>query len=461
MDKTGPEETLRRLKIYFHDGITLPYNFRREKLASLAETITAYEDEIVRGLRADLQKDDFTSYASEIGIVLGEIRNAFKHLKRWMRRELRPINAMTFPSIARVVSEPYGVCLIIGPWNFPFLLVMQPLVAAIAAGNCVILKPSERAPVTAKIVARIIREVFDPAYVAVIQGGAETSKRLLKLRFDFVFFTGSSAKGRGVMRAAAEHLTPVLLELGGKNPCIVHSDADVEKAARRIAWGKFLNAGQSCIAPDFVAVQTDVRDELLEHIRKFLKEFYGENPWMSTSYERIVDSASLKALAGLIEGENAYIGGIVEESERYMAPTVLTNVRWDSPVMEEEIFGPVLPVISYGVIHELVARLAGYPAPLALYIFTTNRDIRNRLISRIRSGAVCVNDVVLQASIRSLPFGGVGESGMGSYHGKAGFDAFTYRRSILLRTSRPDWQIRYPPYRTPGKWLKAVLRRLL
>jgi aldehyde dehydrogenase (NAD+) len=364
------------------------------------------------------------------------------------------------PGTGWVQPEPFGVCLILGPWNYPVQLLLSPLVACLAAGNCAILKPSEHAPATAAILAEMVSDSFSPDAVCLVQGERETAESLLELRFDKIFFTGSTAVGKRVMAAAANHLTPVSLELGGKSPCIVTEHASLDVAVRRIVWGKFLNAGQTCVAPDFVCVHKSIHQTFLDKCRKELIGFYGENPRSSPDYARIVNDHHFARLEALINGEAIVVGGEMDRHERYFAPTILTNVNWDSPVMHEEIFGPILPVLSYDKLDDVVKRLCDHDTPLALYVFSDDRVEQETLVRDVRSGGVCINDTVTHILCHELPFGGLGSSGLGRYRGKAGFDAFSHDRSVLRRSTRFDPGMRYPPYKTPLATLRTAMRFL-
>jgi aldehyde dehydrogenase (NAD+) len=360
-----------------------------------------------------------------------------------------------------VQSEPFGVVLILGPWNYPLQLLVSPLVSAIAAGNCVALKPSELAPRTAEAIARLIRDCFEERLVTVVNGGPDVAEALLRQRFDKIFFTGSTRVGRLVMEAAAKHLTPVTLELGGKCPAIVCADASLALAARRIAWGKFLNAGQTCVAPDFVLVAREARDPFLAAMRKVLPEFYGDDAARSEDYGRIVNRAHFERLVSYLQDGKAVHGGRHDAKDLFIAPTILANVSPDAAVMQEEIFGPILPVLEFDKLDHALALLRGRPTPLALYVFTRDRATEARVLAEARSGGACVNDVVSHMIGPGLPFGGLGASGMGAYRGRAGFEAFSHQRAVLRRATWPDLPFRYPPQKLSLAGLKRVMRFLL
>jgi aldehyde dehydrogenase (NAD+) len=451
-------ELITRQRAFFQSGATASGEFRRARLKALADGLAARETAILEALHADLRKSPHEAYASELGFVLGEIRHALAGLGRWMRPERRKPPFLAWPARAEVRRDPFGVALIIGPWNYPLQLLLTPLVGAIAAGNTAVLKPSEFAPHTAAVIAGMMADLFDDEFVAVVEGDRECAERLLREKFDTIFLTGSTATGRAVMAAAARHLTPVTLELGGKSPCIVCADAPVEMTARRIVWGKFMNAGQTCVAPDHLWVDRQIMPALLEALKKALREFYGEDPQHSADYGRIIHRRHFdRLLAFLSEGRIVH-GGRADAADLYLEPTLLTEVGPEHSVMQEEIFGPVLPVMEFGDLGEVLDRLRGEPAPLALYLFTADRRLRERVIGETRSGGVCVNDTISQILGRDLPFGGLGESGMGSCHGRASFDCFTHQRTVLTRSLAVDPAFRYPPPRASLAVLKRLLR---
>ncbi|MCL2885072.1 MAG: aldehyde dehydrogenase family protein, partial [Oscillospiraceae bacterium] len=352
-----------------------------------------------------------------------------------------------FPSRCWRRPEPYGVVLLMSPWNYPFQLTVAPLVGALAAGNCAVVKPSAYSPATSAIIARMIRECFDEQYVAAVEGGRQENQALLHQKFDYIFFTGSVAVGKTVMAAAAENLTPVTLELGGKSPCLVDETADIKMAAKRIAWGKFLNAGQTCVAPDYVFVHSKVKAALLAELAKCVKMFYGDDPLVCEDYPKMINDKHFDRVMGLTQGEQIHIGGQSDKERLKIAPTVLDNVNFDSPVMGEEIFGPVLPVIAFDDLKEAVNEINRRPKPLALYVFTSNKQNENFVLNNVRFGGGCVNDTVVHLATSHMPFGGVGESGTGGYHGRASFDTFTHYKSILKKSRRIDLPLRYPPYK--------------
>jgi aldehyde dehydrogenase (NAD+) len=429
---------------FFSTGQTKPIAFRLEQLQNLQQAITKYQDAIVEAAKQDLGRPEYEAYF-EIATI-AEIKQALKSLKQWMKpqRVASPIDQ--FPSTAWIQPDPLGVVLIIGPWNYPFQLIVSPLVGAIAAGNCAILKPSEHAPHTAQVVAEMIQSAFDPQYIAVAQGDAQVSQQLLAEKFDHIFFTGGTAIGRVVMAAAAKHLTPVTLELGGKSPCVVEADARLDYAAKRIAWGKFINAGQTCIAPDYLLVDRRIKQELLTKIKAYIQEFYGTDPSTSPDYARIINQRHFSRLASFLDNGTLLLGGQTDLDKRYIAPTLLDNVSWDAPVMQDEIFGPILPVVEYGELEEAIALINARPKPLALYFFSSDKRKQGQMLESTSSGGVCINDTVMHIAVSALPFGGVGESGMGRYHGKASFDTFSHYKSVLKKGMWLDLAWRYAPY---------------
>ena len=451
------EAIIARQREFFQSGATRAPEFRRAQLLKLAGLLASHETKLLTALHADLRKSPHQAYASEIGFVLGEIRFTLRHFVSWMRPQRRHSPMLAWPARSHVQPEPYGLALIIGPWNYPLQLLLSPLVGAIAAGNCAILKPSEFAPHTAEVLDQMIRGAYPEDYLTIIRGERETSEALLREKFDSIFFTGGTAAGRAVMAAAARHLTPVTLELGGKCPCIVCHDAPVETTARRIIWGKFMNAGQTCVAPDHVWVDHRIAPALLDAMMKTLADFHGEFPQQCPDYGRIIDRRHFERLTQYLKQGDIACGGECDPADLYMAPTILTNVLWDAPVMTEEIFGPILPMMEFSDIDGVLANLRERPKPLAVYLFTRDRALQKRVLAGTQSGGVCINDTILQILGNDLPFGGVGESGMGSYHGRASFDCFSHKRAVMRRPFALDSGFRYPP---PGVSLR-VLKRLL
>ncbi|MFS0868380.1 aldehyde dehydrogenase [Paenibacillus xylanilyticus] len=420
-------------RAFFYTGQTKNIDYRIRALQQLRQGIEKYEQRILDALRADLNKSEAEAYSSEIRIVLGELDFALDHLKDWAAPKAVPTSSLIPDGVSTIYTEPYGLALIIAPWNYPFQLAFGPLIGAIAAGNCAIIKPSELTPSVSRLTYDLVEEIFPKEYVAVMEGEVETSTALLNEKFDYIFFTGSTGVGRIVMKAAAEHLTPVTLELGGKSPVIVHKDADLQLAAQRIVRGKFLNAGQTCVAPDYLLVHRDVHDKLLELIAAEIKDKFGEDVIRNTDFPHIVNARNFDRLSVFLNGGNALIGGRSDRDQLLIEPTVLGNVDWDSPVMQEEIFGPILPVMIYNDLNPLLDEIVRRPKPLALYLFTQDEDLQNQILDQISFGGGCINDTLSHMTSHFLPFDGVGESGMGAYHGHKSFEVFSHHKSILKR----------------------------
>ena len=450
-----------RQRAFFQTGATRPIEFRRAQLEKLSAALARYEPTLLAALHTDLRKSPGQAYTSEIGLLQAEIRCALKRLANWTTPSRRRTPWFVAPSRGWVQPEPFGGALILGPWNYPVQLLLTPLVSAVAAGNCVMLKPSELAPRTAEAIAALVRETFAEEYISVATGDANVAEALLAERFDKIFFTGSTRVGRMVLAAAAKHLTPVTLELGGKCPVIVCADARLELAARRLAWGKFRNAGQTCVAPDFVLVEREARDTFVAAMKKALHEFYGDDPARCEDYGRIVNQAHFERLVNYLRDGKAVHGGRHDAKDLFITPTILADVSPDAAVMQDEIFGPVLPVLEFDKLDDALTLLRGKPTPLALYVFTRDRATEARVLADARSGGACVNDVVSHMIGAGLPFGGLGESGMGSYHGRAGFDTFSHQRAVLRRATWLDTPFRYPPERLSLRSLKRAMRFLL
>jgi aldehyde dehydrogenase (NAD+) len=442
------EELVRRLRSTFESGLTRAASWRRSQLAQLRRMLVESESELLDALRADLGKSATEAYTTEAGFVLGEIAHAERHLASWMRPEKVSLPLKLRPGRASIVSEPLGVTLVIAPWNYPVHLLLAPMVAALAAGNCVVGKPSEVTPHVSAALARLVPRYLDSRAVAIVEGGVEETTALLDQRWDHVFYTGNGRVGRVVMAAAARHLTPVTLELGGKSPAIVDRSADVRVAARRIAWGKFVNAGQTCVAPDHVLVHRDVESRLLDELVRAVRDFYGDDPSSSADYGRVVDDRHWRRLRALLDAggySSVVCGGDGDEATRYLAPTILAGVDRDAAVMGEEIFGPILPVLAVDDVEDAIGVVRSGDKPLALYVFGDDA-VAERVLESTSSGGACVNATLLHLAVPDLPFGGVGESGSGAYHGRTGFDTFSHRKSVLQRRTRPDPSVMYPPY---------------
>jgi len=459
-------DIIQKQRNFFNSGKTRDISFRIQQLMTLRKAITENEEVILKAAASDMNKPSLEAYMSEIGTITNEVNDAIKNLNSWAKpKKVRTPLLHThffgfvhhFLASSYIYTEPFGVVLIIGPWNYPFQLTVAPLVGAIAAGNCSVLKPSEIAPHTSYAIAKIIGENFDPCYVSVIEGGVETSQTLLAERFDYIFFTGGTRVGKIVMEAAAKQLTPVTLELGGKNPCIIDSDVHIEYTARRIVWGKFFNAGQTCVAPDYLLVEKATKKKLLERIKKYIREFYGDDPSKSPDYARIINEIHFNRLSALLKEGDIIIGGDTNLAERYIAPTVLDNISLNNKIMGEEIFGPILPVIEYRDLSEAISIVNQRPKPLALYFFSKNRKHQERVLLETSSGGGSINDTFVHILSTTLPFGGVGESGIGNYHGKASFDTFSHKKSILKKTFLFDIKLRCPPYKDALKSMKRFL----
>lgn len=441
-------------RAYFRSGATRSYDFRREQLRRLAEGLKKWEQPLTEALWQDLHKSYEEAYMTELSIVRGEIKNHLKHLKGWMRphRVCSPLKM--FPSQSRIITEPLGGALIIAPWNYPVQLLLNPLVGAISAGCTAILKPSPYVPNVSRVLGEMIRDTFEERYVALVQGNREVNGRLLAERFDHIFFTGSPDLGRKVMEAASKYLTPVTLELGGKSPCIVDRDADLKVAAKRIAWGKTLNAGQTCIAPDYLMVHETVREELLGELRQALRALHGDDAQQSRHFVRIVNERAFDRLTGYLKEGKVLYGGRTDRAERYIEPTLLEGTKPTDSVMQEEIFGPILPVIPFRDIEEAIAFITEREKPLALYFF--GKKHRREVLRRTSSGGACLNDTIMHIANERIPFGGVGQSGMGCYHGYDSYLCFSHRRSVVETTTLLDLPLRYMPY-TLFRWIKGLL----
>lgn len=445
---TVDQNQLSAQRAFFQSGRTQSYQFRREALGKLRSAIEAHEEQIFAALEADLGKGSFEAYTSEIGFVYQEIRHAQKHLKRWMRPERVPTALVSMPAKSYVERAPKGVVLIISPWNYPFQLLMAPVVAAIAAGNALVLKPSELAPETSAVIQSVITSAFDPSYASVYLGdGSELVPALFEaIDFDHVFFTGSVEVGRIISTMAAERHTPVTLELGGKSPAIVHKDAEVAQAARRVMYGKTMNSGQVCIAPDYLLVHTDVRQQFVDAAIEALHEFFPDGAFAADYYGRMVNQAHFERVAGYLKEGTILHGGSIDADALQIEPTLLADISPDARVLQEEIFGPVLPIISYRTDEELFVELRKRSHPLALYVFTTSDEFSSRVTGAVPFGGGCINDTILQIVSPHLPFGGVRSSGQGSYHGKFGFDSMTHARGMVKAPARFGLPMRYPPY---------------
>ena len=442
-------------KAFFNTQQTKDISFRKEQLKKLSKAIKSYESDILEALYTDLGKNKVEAYATEIGITLKSIKNARKELKNWTKTKNVDTPLYLFPTKSYIKKEPYGTVLIIAPFNYPFQLVFEPLIGAIAAGNTAIIKPSELTPNVARVIKRLINETFDANYIEVIEGGIEETQTLIHLPFDYVFFTGSENVGKIVYQAASENLVPVTLEMGGKSPVIVDETANIKVASERICFGKFTNAGQTCVAPDYILVHESVKDDLITALSKTLREFYGQNIQQSPDYGRIVNLKHYHRLTSLLNSEqmNIVFGGHSDEDERYIEPTLLDHVTSDSAIMQEEIFGPILPILTYQSLDEAIAFIHQRPKPLSLYLFSEDENATQRVINELSFGGGAINDTLMHLANPKLPFGGVGASGMGRYHGKYSFDTFTHEKSYIFKSTRLESGVHLPPYKGKFKYM--------
>ena len=459
MTDAAKERIIKKQRAFFATGKTLPVGYRIMALKKLGRAIRKYEKEILEALKTDLGKSNMEAFMCEVGLSLSEISHMLCHIGCYAATKYVPTPITNFPSVSKVMQCPYGNVLIMSPWNYPFLLSIEPAIDAIAAGNTVIIKPSAYSPATSEIIAKIIGETFPEEYVAVITGGRKENAFLLTQKFDYIFFTGSQAVGREVLKKAAEHLTPVTLELGGKSPCIVDGSANIKLAARRIVFAKFLNCGQTCVAPDYILCDEYVKDELISLMKREIIRQFGRNPLKNKNYGKIINEKHFKRLQGLIDEDKLIFGGECDEDTLQITPALMDNVTWDDAVMGQEIFGPVLPVLTYNDIDEVISTVEDHSHPLALYIFSKDKDNIRKVTERCRYGGGCINDAVVHLATSEMPFGGVGDSGMGAYHGRKGFETFTHEKSILDKKTWLDLPMRYQPYlKINEKLLKLFLR---
>ncbi|MBR5307140.1 MAG: aldehyde dehydrogenase [Clostridia bacterium] len=444
---------------YYKTGETLDVSFRIQSLKKLYNTVKKYETEICTALTEDLGKSAFEGFMCEAGLVLSEIGYMINHTRKYAREKTVYTPVAQFPSRSYKKPSPYGNVLIMSPWNYPFLLTLDPLADAIAAGNTAIVKPSAYSPATSAIIEKIIKECFDEKYVAVVMGGRAENASLLSQKFDMVFFTGSQAVGKEVLRKTAENLTPCVLELGGKSPCIIEKSANIPLAAKRVVFGKYLNCGQTCVAPDYILCDNSIKDRFIEEVKKQIKLQFGENPLENPTYGKIINEKHFVRIVSLINKDKLVSGGTYNKDTLKIAPTVMDNVTFDDAVMQEEIFGPLMPVIGYSDFSEVEEMISKNPTPLALYIFSSDKNKIKQITSRVSFGGGCVNDTIIHLATTEMGFGGVGASGMGSYHGKIGFDAFSHTKSIVDKKTWLDLPMRYQPYKKLwGKLLHIVLR---
>lgn len=436
----------------------IPIKTRVERLKAFKKAIADHEAEISLALKKDLGKSTYEAYVSEVGFILEELGLVIKHTEDWAQIRKVKTPMTLFPAKSFIIPEPYGVVLLISPWNYPFQLCIAPFIGAFAAGNRVVVKPSEFAVHTSHIMKKLITEVFKEDEALVVEGAVEETQTLLNQKFDYIFFTGSTNVGKVIMKAAAENLTPVTLELGGKSPCLIDKSADLDVAAKRCVWGKFINAGQTCVAPDYVLVPRKMQESFIEKMKFYLNQFYGSDSLKSPDYSRIINEKHFDRLMGLVDKSKIAIGGSIDRSEKFIEPMVLKDVSWSDKIMEDEIFGPLLPIIPYEDQNEAISQILNRPKPLAFYVFGDDSKRCSDIISKVPFGGGCVNDTVIHLANPHLPFGGVGTSGIGSYHGKKSFDTFTHYKSVLKQELKLDIPLRYPPYEGKLNWIKLLIR---
>lgn len=460
MNMQDVDKMIESQRKFFQSSATLSVDFRIEMLKKLYGAVKKYETEIGNALKADLGKSDFEGFMCETGLALCEISYMIKHTRKFAKEKKVSTPLAQFAAKSYKKPSPYGTVLIMSPWNYPFLLTIDPIADAIAAGNTVVVKPSAYSPATSAIIEKIITECFSSEYIAVISGGRKENAALLEKKFDFIFFTGSQNVGKEVLRHAAEHLTPVVLELGGKSPCIVDDTAKIKLATKRIVFGKYLNCGQTCVAPDYILCQRSVKEEFIKEIITQIKVQYGENPLKNPDYGKIINEKHFERISGLLDAQKVIFGGNTDASEQKIAPTVMDNVNWNDAVMKEEIFGPIMPILTFENFDDVYAVLKDKPKPLALYLFSENKKHIREITEKCSYGGGCINDCVIHLATSEMGFGGVGESGMGSYHGKDGFDAFSHTKSIVDKKTWMDLPMRYQPYKKGifGKLLHIFLK---
>lgn len=454
------EYILEKQRKYLCDVGTIDVNTRIENLKKLKNVIKKYEEEIIDALNKDLGKHIFESYSNEVGFVYGSINYSIKNIKNWAKIRKVKNDAAQLPGKSYIYKSHYGAVLIIGPYNYPFQLLIEPLIGAICGGNTVVLKPSEYATHTENIIAKIIKETFDEKYIAVVTGDYKVNSKLLDLQFDYIFFTGSVSVGKIVMEKASKHLTPVTLELGGKSPVIVHNTADLRISAKRIMWGKLINAGQTCVAPDYVLAHEDIYEDLIKEFIKVTKEFYGEDIINNKDFGRIINERHMDRLSNILnhDKEKIVFGGNMDLEKKYISPTILKDVTLEDMVMSEELFGPILPVIKYKDMEDIKYYISKNKNPLALYVFSEDSNFSEDVITRFTFGGGCVNDTISHVASTYLPFGGIGTSGMGNYHGKASFDTFTHDKSIVKKSTKIDIKLVFPPYKNKVNLIKKIMR---
>jgi len=445
---------------FFSRGKSRDIDFRKAQLRKIKSILQDNEQRIFDALYQDFKKPAFETYETELFIIYQEIDHLLSNLSDWAEPKRVAGSTINFPSKNYIYRQPYGVALVIGAWNYPLQLTINPALGSIAAGNSTIIKPSELATNSASLIAELINNNFDSGYLKAVEGDAETTQALLNQPLDYIFFTGSSRVGKIIMKKAAEQLTPITLELGGKSPAIVDSTTDLSMAAKRICWGKFINVGQTCVSPDYVYIHESLQDEFCGKLKKWILSFYGENPQDSPDYGRIINRRHYERLTDLIPPQKVWYGGHTDPDDLYIAPTILTDIDWDKKIMQEEIFGPILPLLTYSSLQEVISKVNNYQKPLALYMFSQDKSAQENIINSISFGGGCINDTVAHLTNLELPFGGVGNSGFGTYHGKASFNLFSHPKSIMKKTTWPDIPLRYPPYKGKMKWLRKLSKFL-
>lgn len=456
-----PKEIVFKQRVFFYSGKTVSISYRKEALLKLKKSLKKYQDELILAVYNDFKKSEFEVLLTEFAMLQLEIRNHLKNLKRWSKPQKVGASILNFPSSDYIYKQPYGVVLIISPWNYPLLLALQPMISAIAAGNCVVLKPSEISDHTSEILAKMISEIFPQDYVSVIQGDARKTTEILENKFDKIFFTGSTSIGKIIQKKAAETLTPTVLELGGKSPCVITKSANLEIAAKRITFGKFVNAGQTCIAPDFIWIDEEIRDKFIHILKNTIVDFYGNDIQNNPDFPRIINQKQFLRLEKYLNCGELYFGGRTDVSENYIEPTILNEITFDDAVMQEEIFGPILPILTFKNLSEVIEFNHQNEKPLAMYLFSTNESEIKNFMTLTQFGGGCVNDVLSHIINDKVPFGGFGSSGLGNYHGRFGFEAFVHFKTVVHRKNWVDFKIKYAPYAKKSQIIKKFLSRFL
>lgn len=452
------QKVVQEQRHFFRQGTTLSYHFRKQHLQKLKTMLKKHEQKIYDALKADLNKSEHETFTTELGFLYMEIDMALKNLKKWMIRKQVTTPLTHTGTKSYIYKEPYGVTLVISPWNYPLQLALAPVIGAIAAGNCVVIKPSEFAQATSTLLYQMITDTFDRHYITVIEGAKDVSQQLLKQSLDYIFFTGNSTVGKSIMKQASEHLTPVTLELGGKSPVIVDKDADIKLAAKRVVWGKFTNAGQTCVAPDFVYVHEKIKNKFIQMMKRYIKQFYGKDPLKNEDYVRLIHKKQYDRIYNLLSSSEIIYGGRTDQKRLTIEPTLLHKVSWEDKIMQEEIFGPLLPILTFHTLDKAISDLKKMDKPLALYYFGDHKKSQQQVIQHLSFGGGCINDTLYHLANPHLPFGGTGTSGMGAYHGKYSFDTFTHHKSILKQTSAFDIPLRYPGSKMALRLVKKIMK---